>query len=253
MSGHSKWATIKRKKGELDAKKGKIFTKLVREITTAARLGGSDQGGNPRLRAAVGAAKVARMPADNIERAIKKGSGALEGPPVEETSYEGYGPGGAAFFVEAQTDNRNRTSSEVRAAFTKNGGNMGTSGSVGWLFRARAVFVVPATGEGAIDEDRALEVCLEAGAQDVRREGEVIVIEGDGTDFAALLDALEAHQVPVASAELTKIAENLVKVAGEDASRCLRLMDRLEDLDDVQRVFANFDIDESELEALQGA
>lgn len=253
MSGHSKWATIKRKKGELDAKKGKVFTKLVREITTASRMGGSDIGGNPRLRAAVQAAKAARMPADNIERAIKKGAGALEGPPVEEMAYEGYGPGGVAFYVEAQTDNRNRTSSEVRASFTKLGGNMGTAGSVAWLFRARAVFWLARDEDGAIDEDRALEICLEAGALDVRGEPEHIVVEGEGKDFAPLLDALEAAKVPIAQAELTKLPENLIKVTGEDAARCLKLADRLEDLDDVQRVFANFDIDETELQNIGSA
>lgn len=248
MSGHSKWATIKRKKGDLDAKKGKIFTKLVREVTTAARIGGGDMGGNPRLRAAVQAAKAARMPADNIERAIKKGTGALEGPPVEETFYEGYGPGGVAFYVEAQTDNRNRTTSDVRAAFAKNGGNMGATGSVAWLFRARAVFEVPL----AVGEEHAMEVCLDAGIEDVRRQGDTLVLEAEVKQFAAMLDALEAAKIAYQSAELTMICENAITVAGEDALKCLRLSEKLEELDDVQRVHANYDIDEVEMERLAG-
>ena len=253
MSGHSKWATIKRKKGEADAKRGKVFTKVVREITTAARLGGADIGGNPRLRAAVQAAKAARMPADNIERAIKKGTGALDGPPVEETNYEGYGPGGAAFLVEAQTDNRNRTVGEVRSAFTKQGGNMGAAGSVAWLFHARAVFVVAADAPGAVDEERALELCLEAGVLDVRRQDGQVVVEGEAKDFAPLLDALEAGGVPISSAELTYVADTTVRVSGADAERCIRLSERLEELDDVQRIHANFDVDEAELASLLGA
>lgn len=236
MSGHSKWATIKRKKGDLDAKKGKVFTKLVREITTAARLGGGDIAGNPRLRAAVGAAKAARMPADNVERAIKKGTGALEGPPVEETCYEGYGPGGVALMVEAQTDNRNRTTSDVRAAFAKAGGNMGASGSVAWLFRPLALFVFPTAQLG---EDRALELGIEAGADDVRFEDELCVMEADPKAFGRLFDALEGAGVATERAELTFLADNTVPVGAEDAERVDRLVDRLEDLDDVQRVFVN--------------
>lgn len=236
MSGHSKWATIKRKKGDLDAKRGKIFTKLVREITTAARLGGSDVNGNPRLRSAVSAAKAARMPADNIERAIKKGTGALEGPPVEETNYEGYGPGGVAIYVEAQTDNRNRTTSDVRAAFAKNGGNMGATGSVAWLFRPLALFVFPTAQLG---EERAMELGIESGADDVRFEDDMCVIEADPKAFGALYDALEKAGVATERAELTLSAENTVPVAAEDADRIERLVEKLEDLDDVQRVFAN--------------
>ena len=236
MSGHSKWATIKRKKGDLDAKRGKIFTKLVREITTAARLGGSDVNGNPRLRSAVSAAKAARMPADNIERAIKKGTGALEGPPVEETNYEGYGPGGVAIYVEAQTDNRNRTTSDVRAAFAKHGGNMGATGSVAWLFRPLALFVFPTAQLG---EERAMELGIESGADDVRVEDDMCVIEADPKAFGALYDALEKAGVATERAELTLSAENTVPVAAEDADRIERLVEKLEDLDDVQRVFAN--------------
>ena len=247
MSGHSKWATIKRKKGELDAKKGKIFTKVVREITTAARLGGGDISGNPRLRAAVALAKAERMPADNIDRAIKKGTGALEGPPVEETSYEGYGPGGVAVFVEAQTDNRNRTTSEVRAAFSKLGGNLGAAGSVGWMFNKRGVFTFDAK---KYSEEELMDVALDAGAEEIRADGEMIVVEGDPKLFAQLMDRFEAQNIKFESAELTMLPGNSIKVGGTDAEKIVRLVERLEDLDDVQKVYANFDIDEAELERI---
>jgi YebC/PmpR family DNA-binding regulatory protein len=247
MSGHSKWATIKRKKGEIDSKRGKIFTKLVREITTAARIGGGDINGNPRLRAAVTAAKAGRMPADNIDRAIKKGTGALEGPPVEETAYEGYGVGGVAVYVEAQTDNRNRTTSEIRAAFTKSGGNLGATGSVAWMFKNRAQFVFDASKHG---EEAVMEVALEAGAEYVRAEGDVVIVEGERNQFGQLIDAFDAKEMKYESAELTWIPDNSVKVSGADAEKNLRLVEKLEDLDDVQKVYANFDIDESELERI---
>ncbi len=249
MSGHSKWATIKRKKGEIDAKRGKIFTKLVREITTAARMGGGDVNGNPRLRAAVASAKAGRMPADNIDRAIKKGTGVLEGPPVEEISYEGYGPGGVAMLCEAQTDNRNRTSSEVRAAFAKLNGNLGTSGSVAWMFQKRGHFVFSAA---TYSEEQMMEVALDAGAEDVRLEGEHIVVECDPKAFSPLLDRFDQDNMTYESAEVTMVCDNPVKVAGDDADKVLRLVERLEDLDDIQKVYANFDIDEKELERLAG-
>lgn len=242
MSGHSKWATIKRKKGDLDAKKGKIFTKLVREVTTAARLGGADINGNPRLRAAVQAAKAARMPADNIERAIKKGTGALEGPAVEEIVYEGYGPGGVAIYVEAQTDNRNRTVSEVRATFAKLGGNMGATGSVAYMFQACGRINV--LGQ---EEDAVMEVALGAGATDVVRTESAVLVSCEARDFARLLDALEASPLRVESAELTRIADNVVDVEGLDAERIVKLVDRLEDLDDVQKVYANANISDDEM------
>lgn len=250
MSGHSKWATIKRKKGEIDAKRGKVFTKLVREITTAARMGGGDINGNPRLRAAVTSAKAGRMPADNIDRAIKKGTGALEGPPVEEISYEGYGPGGVAVFVEAQTDNRNRTSSEVRAAFTKLNGNLGATGSVGWMFHKRGQFVFDAQ---KYTEDQIMEAALDAGGDDVRSDSDSIVVFCELRAFTQLLDHFDAQGLKYESAELTMISENQVKVSGGDAEKVLRLVERLEDLDDVQKVHANFDIDESELERIAAA
>jgi YebC/PmpR family DNA-binding regulatory protein len=250
MSGHSKWATIKRKKGAIDAARGKVFTKLVREVTTAARIGGGDINGNPRLRAAVAAAKAARMPADNIDRAIKKGTGALEGPPVEETFYEGYASGGVALYVEAQTDNRNRTTAEVRAAFAKLGGNLGAAGSVGWMFKSRGQFVFDAEKHG---EDDVMEAALEAGAEDVRSEGSSVVVECEFKAFAQVMDHFDAKGLKYESAELTMVPDSTVKVTGPDAEKVLRLVERLEDLDDVQKVYGNFDIDESELERIAAA
>ena len=227
MSGHSKWATIKRKKGEIDAKKGKVFTKLVREITTAARLGGGDLNGNPRLRAAIAAAKAQRMPADNMERAIKKGTGALEGPPVEETCYEGYGPLGVAVFVEAQTDNRNR--------------------SVAWMFARKAQFVFDAA---SYSEETVMEVALAAAPEDILTEGSHIVVQADVKAFSALLDVFEQAGLKYQTAELTMVCDNTVKLQGPDVDKILLLIERLEDLDDVQKVYANFDIDEVDLERL---
>ncbi len=250
MSGHSKWSTIKRKKGAIDAAKGKVFTKLVREITTAARMGGGDPNGNPRLRAAITEAKGESMPNENIQRAIKKGTGALDGPPVEEQSYEGYGPGGVAFFIEAQTDNKNRTTSEVRSSFSKNGGNMGTAGSVAFMFHNRGQFVFDAK---KYTEDELTEAALDAGAEDVKADENAVVITCDPREFAKVLDALEKRSLQYMSAELTMIPENSVKVSGEAAEGCLRLMERLEELDDVQKVYANFDIDDAELERIAAA
>ncbi len=239
MSGHSKWATIKRKKGEIDAKRGKIFTKLVREITTAARMGGADPGANPRLRLAIVTAKQARMPADNIDRAIKKGVGALEGPPVEEISYEGYGAAGVALLVEAQTDNRNRTSADVRAAFAKCGGNLGTAGSVAWLFEKCGRIRVPRAG---LTEDAVMDSALDAGAQDVQQEGDAWLLQCDPKDFLQLVDRLEADHIAYDDAEVIWRPQNVVELAGEDAERVVRLVERLDDLDDVQAVWGNFQL-----------
>jgi YebC/PmpR family DNA-binding regulatory protein len=250
MSGHSKWATIKRKKGDADAKRGKIFTKLVREITTAARMGGGDLGANPRLRLAVSAAKAARMPADNIERGIKKGIGALEGPPVEDVTYEGYGPGGTALLVEAQTDNRNRTSADVRGAFSKGGGNMGTSGSVAYLFAARGHIVLP---QAEMDEERAMELGIEAGADDVEVQAGGYLLDCDFRAFAQVLDRLDGQQVAYDSAERVMVPATGVPVGGEDALQLMRLIERLEDLDDVQKVWANCELDAEALAALADA
>lgn len=248
MAGHSKWANIKRRKGVVDAKRGKVFTKLVREITTAVRVGQSgDPGANPRLRLAIAAAKSESMPGDNIERAIKKGLGASDGGSIEEVTYEGYGAGGVAFLVVAQTDNRNRTGPEVRAAFSKNGGNLGQSGSVGWMFSKRGELRIDAD---EFSEEAVIGIALEAGAEDVRREGGEFVVETDPTDFARVLDGFEASGVGYLRAELVMVPENLVRVVGKDAVCVLRLMERLEDLDDVQSVYANFDIDDEELEKI---
>jgi YebC/PmpR family DNA-binding regulatory protein len=252
MSGHSKWSTIKRKKGENDAKKGKVFTKLVREVTTAARLGGGEVGFNPRLRAAIAAAKASCMPADNIDRAVKKGTGALEGPPVEEVAYEGYGMGGVAFYVEAQTDNRHRTSGDVRAAFSKQGGNLGSTGSVAYLFakRGRIEFASPPH-----TEDRLMEVVLDAGAEEIFSEPAAgrLVVDCEPADFARLLDACDAAGLTYESAEITMLPDAWIQVAGTAAEKVLRLVERLEDLDDVQKVYTNFDIDEAELCRIEAA
>jgi YebC/PmpR family DNA-binding regulatory protein len=250
MSGHSKWATIKRKKGAIDAARGKVFTKLAREITTAARIGGGDPGGNPRLRAGIAAAKAERMPNDNIQRAIKKGTGETDGAAVEELSYEGYGPGGVAFFVETQTDNKNRTGSEVRATFVKNGGNLGATGSVAFMFARRGRFAFDAK---RYTEDELTEAALDAGAEDVKLEGDHIVITCEVKEFATVMESLEKRSLEYATAELTMIPGNFVKVSGEAAETCLRIAERLEDLDDVQKVYANFDIDDSELERIAAA
>jgi YebC/PmpR family DNA-binding regulatory protein len=250
MSGHSKWATIKRKKGAADAKRGQVFTKLVREITTAARIGGGDPDGNPRLRAAIVTAKAARMPADNIDRAIKKGTGELEGVTVEETTYEGYGPGGVALIVEVMTDNRNRTTAEIRTVFTKANGNMGAANSVAWMFHRRGRILFDAKKYG---EDQLMEAALEAGAQDVTREGDAFVVITDMKSFGHVLDHLEKHKFVYESAELTMVPENTVRVAGDEAEKVMRLVERLEELDDVQKVYANFDIDDAELERIAAA
>ncbi len=247
MSGHSKWATIKRKKGAADAKRGKVFTKVVREITTAARIGGGDPNGNPRLRSAILAAKAARMPADNIDRAIKKGTGALDGPPVEETVYEGYAPGGVALFIEAQTDNKNRTTSEVRTALTKANGALGASGSVAYMFKRRGQFVFDAS---KYSEDEVMEVALEAGAEDVVKEDDTITVTCEMQLFTAVVEAFDKRNLKYEEGELTMIPENYIKVSGESAEKVLKLVERLEELDDIQKVHSNFDIDADELERI---
>lgn len=249
MSGHSKWATIKRKKGAIDAKRGKIFTKLVRELTTAARLSGGDPGANPRLRAGIAAAKAQGMPQDNIVRAIKKGTGELEGPPVEECVYEGYGPSGIAILVETQTDNRNRTSAEVRSTFAKSDGNLGAPGSVAWMFKSIGLL----TFDGdRYTEDEVMEVALSGGADDVTREEGGITVTCDPKAFGQVVDHFDSVGFTYDSAEITMVPENTTPIAGTDAEQVLRLIERLEDLDDVQRVYANFDIDDAELERIAG-
>jgi YebC/PmpR family DNA-binding regulatory protein len=247
MAGHSKWSNIKRRKGAVDAKRGKLFTKLSKEITTAARLGGGDASANPRLRAGITAAKKLSMPADNIERAVKKGTGEIEGPPVEEIQYEGYGAGGVAFFVEAQTDNRNRTTAQVRSAFTKNVGNLGASGSVGWMFKKRGLFTFEAE---SISEEVMMDAALEAGADDVNLEGETWVVLSEPSDFASVLDHFENSELQCQEAEFTMLPDNTIAVSGKEAEQVLRLMEKLEDLDDVMKVYANFEISDDEIERI---
>lgn len=253
MSGHSKWATIKRKKGATDAARGRLFTRLIKEITIAARNGGGNPEGNPRLRLAIQTAKAANMPADNIKRAIQKGTGELEGVTYEELIYEGYGPGGVAVLVEIATDNNNRTVSELRHLFSRNNGNLGTSGSVAWMFDRKGTIVIPQSGQSQpVTEDSLLEIILEAGADDLQTEEETYTITTSPQTFDAVKKALEDQQIVVESASLAMIPQNMVKVTGKDAENTLKLMEALEEHDDVQNVYANFDIDEKELAGFNG-
>ena len=248
MSGHSKWSTIKRKKGAIDAKRGRIFTRLIKEITIAARIGGGDQNGNPRLRTAVLAAKADNMPKDNIERAIKKGTGELEGFTIEEYTYEGYGPGGVAIMVEVMTDNKNRATAELRHAFTKHNGNMGEAGCVAWMFQKKGVIQYD---QSAVEEEKLMEVALDAGADDVRDEGSVLEVTTDPKDFFKVKEKLDASGLPpCVMAEVSMVPQNTIKVVGKEAEQVLRLMEALEDLDDTQKVYANFDIPEEEMDRL---
>ncbi len=244
MSGHSKWATIKHKKGATDAKRGKIFTRLIKEITIAAKSGGGDPDGNPRLRTAILAAKAENMPADNIKRAIQRGTGELEGLSYDEITYEGYGPGGVALIVEVLTDNKNRAVSEVRHAFSKNGGNLGAEGAVSWMFTKKAVISI---AKDAASEDKLMEIVLESGAEDLNDEGETWEILADPNDFEAVKDALKAAKVPTETAEVTKIASTYTKLEGTQAHAMMRLLETIEDLDDTQNVYSNFDFDEAML------
>jgi YebC/PmpR family DNA-binding regulatory protein len=241
MSGHSKWATIRRKKGALDAKRGKLFTKLIKELTIAAREGGSDPSGNPRLRLAVDNAKAANMPADNIERAIKKATGELEGTTISELTYEGYGPGGIALLVEVATDNKNRTVADVRHLFSKHGGNMGESGSVAWMFEKKGIVTLPKQGKS---EDDILEIALNAGAEDMRTEDEYFEIQAEVEYFEPVRRSLIDKNLTVENASLQWIAKNTVNVAGENAEKMMKLIEALEDCDDVQNVYSNADFDE---------
>jgi YebC/PmpR family DNA-binding regulatory protein len=247
MSGHSKWSTIKRKKGAADAKRGKLFTKLIREISTAARLGGPDPGTNPRLRLVVDKARAANMPKDNIERAIQKGVGAGEADKFEEVVYEGYGPGGVAILLQALTDNRNRTVGAVRHVLGKYGGNLGASGCVSYLFEKRGLIAIER--EGA-DPDALLEVALEAGAEDVVEGEQSIEVVTDPASFEAVRDALAEKGFSAVCAEITMQASTTVKLEGGRAESMLRLADALDDLDEVQSVYANFDISEKEMAKL---
>jgi YebC/PmpR family DNA-binding regulatory protein len=246
MSGHSKWATIKHKKGALDAKRGKIFTRLIKEIMIAAR-GGGDPDSNARLRTAITAAKAASMPAENIKRAILRGTGEIEGGQIDEIMFEGYGPGGAAVLVAVATDNRNRTVSEIRHVFSKNGGNLGEQGSVAWMFERKSQIVIE--GEKAT-EDQLMNLVLDAGADDLRDEGGNWVVLSPPEAHEAVLKALEKAGIGTESAEIAMVPKNLMKLEGKNASGMLRLSEALEEHDDVQNVYSNFDIDEQELEAL---
>jgi YebC/PmpR family DNA-binding regulatory protein len=248
VSGHSKWSTIKRKKGAADAKRAKIFTRLGKEITIAARDGGGDVDSNPALRTAVDNARVQNMPKDNIERAIKRGTGEVEGARYEEITYEGYGHGGVAILVEAVTDNVNRTAAEVRHAFNKYGGKMADPGSVSYLFETKGVFSIDS---GVADEDRVVEVVLDAGAEDVVTEDDMVVVTCPRDAFHAVSSALKAAEIATDSAELTPVPSTNIEVSGENARGLLRLITVLDDLDDTQQVSANFDIPEGEMAALQ--
>jgi YebC/PmpR family DNA-binding regulatory protein len=246
VAGHNKWKQIKRKKAVTDQRRGAAFTKLIKEITIAAKAGGGDPDGNARLRTAIDAAKAANMPADNIERAVKKGTGELEGVNYEDVSYEGYGPGGAAIFVEVTTDNANRTVADLRNIFTKNGGNLGTAGSVAWMFDRRGQIWVDAA---RFDEDAVMEAALEAGAVDFAKDGELYVVTTEVHDFHAVQEGLRGKRIAWDSAQIEMIPRTTVKVEGADASKLVRLMESIEEHDDVAKVFSNFDVDE---EALAG-
>jgi YebC/PmpR family DNA-binding regulatory protein len=246
MSGHSKWHSIKHKKGALDAKRGKIFTKLIKEITVAARTGGSgDVDANARLRKAVNDAKGLNMPNETIDRAVKRGTGQLEGAAYDEITYEGYGPGGVAVMVESMTDNRNRTVAEIRHIFSKNGGNMGEAGSVGWMFDKKGYIVVDKADKS---EDELFDIAIEAGADDMQDEGDVFEILTAPENFDVVHEAIKAAGVEPQAAEISMIPQTYIKLEGADAKTMMKLYEALEDNDDVQKVYANFDIDESEME-----
>lgn len=244
MSGHSKWHSIKYKKAAQDAKRGKLFTKIIRELAIAARLGGGDPNTNPRLRKSIADAKNVNMPADNIKRAIMKGTGQLEGITYEEIAYEGYGPSGVAIYVEALTDNKNRTVSELRRIFSKNNGNIGESGCVAWMFSRKGYIVVE---KSKASEDDLLDIILEAGAEDLREDGSNYEIITLPENYEAVVKALNDNNIEVDASNLGYIPQNYVKLEGKQAQQLLRLMEELEDHDDVQNVWANFDIDEEEI------
>ncbi|HVP52442.1 MAG TPA: YebC/PmpR family DNA-binding transcriptional regulator [Terriglobales bacterium] len=244
MSGHSKWATIKHKKGALDAKRGKIFTRLIKEITMAAKSGG-DPDKNPRLRTAVQAAKAENMPADNIKRAIQRGTGELPGVSYEEFQLEGYGPGGVAVLAELSTDNRNRTISEIRHIFTKHGGNLGEAGSVAWMFHKKGSIVVP---KAAAKEDDLMNVVLESGGEDLRDDGENWEVITDPHGYESVLEAVKKGNFAVTTSEVAMLPQNYIKLEGQQATQMIRLVEALEEHDDVQHVYSNFDVDLKQLE-----
>jgi YebC/PmpR family DNA-binding regulatory protein len=248
MSGHSKWATIKHKKGALDAKRGKIFTRLIKEITIAAK-GGGDPDGNPRLRTAILAAKAENMPQENIKRAIQRGTGELEGVSYEEISFEGYGPGGVALIVEVLTDNRNRAVSEIRHSFSKNGGNLGESGSVRFMFSKKGLIAVE---KSAASEEQLMDIVLEQGGEDLSDEGETWEIITDPGSYETVLNAVKAANIPTVLSEVTMLASTYTKLEGAAAGQMIRLLESLEDLDDVQNVYSNFDMDAEQVEHAAG-
>ncbi|MDD3473553.1 MAG: YebC/PmpR family DNA-binding transcriptional regulator [Syntrophaceae bacterium] len=244
MSGHNKWSTIKHKKGAADAKRGKIFSKIIKEITIAARMGGGDPEGNPRLRTVLNAARNANMPKDNIDRAVKRGTGEIAGVTYEEVTYEGYGPGGVAVLVEALTENKNRTVAEIRHIFDKYNGNLGESGCVSWIFEKKGIINVPAQG---LTEDQVMELALESGAQDVTMEDDMFEITTDPAEFEAVRKAVEDKGWKIDEASITMVPQNSVKLEGKKAEQMLKMMDVLDDHDDLQNVYANFDISDEEM------
>ncbi len=249
MSGHSKWSTIRHKKGAADAKRGKVFTKLIKEVMVAARMGGGNAEANPRLRAAILAARAENMPKENIERAIKKGTGELEGVNYEEFMYEGYGPGGVAILVDIMTDNRNRAASDVRHIFSKSGGNLGEAGCVAWMFSKKGSIVLQ---KSTVSEEELLELALEAGAEDVKDEGDEFEVVTSPEDFAAVKAAIDAKGLKYELAEITMSAQTTVNIDDpKTAQQLLRLMDSLDDSDDVQHTYANFDIPDEIMESLE--
>ncbi|MBS1840395.1 MAG: YebC/PmpR family DNA-binding transcriptional regulator [Acidobacteria bacterium] len=250
MSGHSKWATIKHKKAATDAKRGRVFTRLIRELTIASRIGGGDPNSNPRLRTAILAAKNENMPNDNIERAILRGTGQLEGEQFEEVTFEGYGPGGVGMLIQVVTTNRNRAVGEMRHMMGKNGGNMAEAGAVGWMFHRKGEINIP---KEAASEDKLLDLVLEAGAEDLKDDGSAWYVVTPPESLEAVKEALGKAGITPASAEIAMVPQNYVKLTGAQAQQMLRLVEALEEHDDVQHVYANFDIDESEIQAAVGA
>lgn len=249
MSGHSKWSKVKHVKAVVDAKKGKVFTKVIKEISVAARIGGGDIDGNPRLRTAVLAAKQANMPGDNIKRAIQKGTGELPGVAYEEITYEGYGAGGVAILVAAVTDNKNRTVSEMRYLFSRNNGSMGEAGCVSWMFHKKGSILID---KSSVNEDKLMELVLEAGADDIQDDGKTYEVLTAPESFSKVTDALENGKIPVLSSELAMVPQTSIKLTGKEAQQLMRLVEALEDHEDVQKVWANFDIEEEELVQLAG-
>ncbi len=247
MSGHSKWSTIKHKKGKEDARRGKIFTKIIKEITIAARMGGGDQTGNPRLRSAIQAAKAENMPKENIERAIKKGTGELPGVSYEEATFEGYGPGGVAVLVEILSDNRKRTVADIRHIFSKNAGNLGEAGCVSWMFDKKGLIVFE---KDKVDEEKLMDLALEAGAQDVQETDKEYEVITEPADFERVKKQLDEAKLTPTYAEISMVPQSTVRLTGKEAQQMLRLMENLEDSEDVQHVYANFDIPDEELEQL---